>query len=289
MSADLKSACRFAKASDVAYYISQPGGPSACPFYKDVGFIAPPVTFVADEINAAYVGTTATEVIVAFRGTLKLDFTSWDAFVTSLLDWVNDADAKLRAVSYTSGQVHTGFARTLQDLWGRVQPEVARQQAASRLPVVVTGHSKGGGVAFLGALRLQREGSANVQAVYSFAGPRAGDEAYANDFNSVFKGRCWRFENTDDIVPHLPPTLVFAAALARADRRLAGMTNEFYEAVGLLEFLNWNGTLTVGDSLVLELERTVHLARLMTRFQLQQIADDHSLEKQYLPKLIAMA
>src|SRR6516225_3560756 len=106
MPPDMNAACRMAKASDVAYYIDRPGGPAACPFYNDVGFVAAPQSFVANGINAALVGTTATEVVAAFRGTLPLDTENWNAFVESVLDWVNDAEAELVPASYTTGKVH---------------------------------------------------------------------------------------------------------------------------------------------------------------------------------------
>ena len=61
MSVDMLTASRMAKASDVTYFVDAPGGAPSCPFYPMVGFAAPPQWFVANVINAALVGTTATE------------------------------------------------------------------------------------------------------------------------------------------------------------------------------------------------------------------------------------
>lgn len=81
--------------------------------------------------------------------------------------------------------------------------------------VVVTGHSKGGGLASTVALWLEQtrgkgvpesEGwdpdlQANVHC-YSFAGPTAGNAAFARLSNDKLGARCHRIANTRDVVPH---------------------------------------------------------------------------------------
>jgi hypothetical protein len=101
MGVDLKTACRMAKASDVTCFIDRPGGPTSCSFYGDVGFTAAPQTFTANVINGALVGTTGTEVVLAFRGTLPINTDDWDAFVESIRDWDNDGEANLVNAEYT--------------------------------------------------------------------------------------------------------------------------------------------------------------------------------------------
>lgn len=288
MTVDLTTACRMAKASDATYYIDKPGGVATCPHYGDVGFTAAPQTFVANRINAALVGTTATEVIVAFRGTLPIDTTDWDAFVNSVLDWANDGEARLIDVEYSAGPVHHGFANSLELLWDGVLPAVRAQHLASKLPVVVTGHSKGGAMASLGALRLQHDAATTCAGVYTYGSARAGSTLFARDFNAKIT-RSWRFENTDDIVPHLPPTAPLLAFLAEADPRLGRLSAHGYQHVGQLEFLNWDKSLTDGSSLMLDGQRLLHFAQLAATGQSKQVALDHSLEKQYIPKICSMA
>jgi hypothetical protein len=288
MPADLKTACRMAKAADVPYYSDQPGGPVSCPFYGDVGFTAPPQMFIANQINAALVGTTGTEVVLAFRGTLPIETDNWDAFVTSLLDWVNDGEAKLIDVPYTLGQVHQGFARSLDLLWDDVLPAVKAQQTASKLPIVVTGHSKGGALASLAALRLQHDAALTPAAVYTYGSARAGNSQFARDFAAKIL-RDWRFENRNDLVPHLPPVTPMLAFLVLADPRLAKLSAHGYQHVGTLEFLNWDGGLTEGSTLTLDGQRLIHFAELAAALQILQVALDHSLEKQYIPKICGMA
>ncbi|HVX12908.1 MAG TPA: lipase family protein [Pirellulales bacterium] len=290
MGVDLKMACRMAKASDITYYVDRPGGMASCPFCGDMGFVAQPQSFLA-HINAALVGTTATEVIVAFRGTLPINLDDWDDFVNSVLDWVNNGDAKLTSASYTSGLVHQGFAKSLDLLWDGVLAAVEAQHAASKLPVVVTGHSKGGALASLGALRLQHEAAITPVGVYTFGSARAGNTQFANDYDGrILKD--WRFENTDDLVPHLPPAAHLLPFLAAIDSRFARLSAQAYDSVGRLEFLNWGGTLSEPkgiEEILLEGDRLVHFGKLAATGQIQQVAKDHSLVDAYIPAIARLA
>ena len=139
----------MAKASDVCYSIGAPGGLTSCPFYNDVGFTSPPRSFTADMINAALVGATATEIILAFRGTLPIDTADWNGFIDSVDDWVHNGEAVLVKAPYAPGLVHQGFSASLETLWSSAAAAV-RQLTATQLPVVVTGHSKGGAPGDLG-------------------------------------------------------------------------------------------------------------------------------------------
>jgi hypothetical protein len=90
----------------------------------------------------------------------------------------------------------------------------AVKQAGDALDIVVTGHSKGGGLASTVALWLadtqgtkvveteqwDPEGHATIRC-FSYAGPTAGDEAFAGHSNSVIGARCRRIANALDVVP----------------------------------------------------------------------------------------
>lgn len=284
MSADLTMACRMAKACDVTYYIGSAGGPTSCPTYHDVGFTALPETFAAGGINAALVGTTATEIVVAFRGTLPINTEDWNEFILSIRDWVNDGAALLATVPYTNGMVHRGFGGALDLLWNNVSAAVLAQQAGGALRVVVTGHSKGGALASLAAMRMQHDMATTPAAVYTYGSPRPGNTQFARDYSARIL-HSWRFENTDDLVPHLPPIVLLLDFLAKADSRLSGLSAHDYHHVGVLEFINWTGRIMEGSSLTLDAQRLAHLAELAPTGQLQQMSLDHSLERQYIPKL----
>lgn len=72
-----------------------------------------------------------------------------------------------------------------------------------RLVTFVTGHSLGAALATLATADLVNSGAASRAGMYSFAGPRTGDLAFAAEFNRrVAVG--WRIVNTEDIVTTVP-------------------------------------------------------------------------------------
>jgi len=90
----------------------------------------------------------------------------------------------------------------------------AVKQAGASLDIVVTGHSKGGGLASTVALWLADTQGTNVAQAeqwdpesratircFSYAGPTAGDEAFAGHSNAVIGARCRRVANALDVVP----------------------------------------------------------------------------------------
>jgi hypothetical protein len=211
---------------------------AATPYYDGVGFLKPPAAFQAgqDEINACLVGTTGDGVLVAFRGTLPLDgpFT-----LPKLLDWVNDLNAEPVAGDGLPGEVHEGFLGSLESLWGDVRDEVKNQLAPSgaAAPLFITGHSKGGAMAALAALRFRKQEALTAKVV-TFAAPKPGDSAFADAYNAVMDHT--RYEFADDVVPHLPPSapfLGFLASLPFLGQRLAGLAQYDYEAVGSLMYI----------------------------------------------------
>lgn len=91
----------------------------------------------------------------------------------------------------------------------------ARDEAGGKLDVMVTGHSKGGALASTVALWLHDTQGTDVPAseqwdpggqatvrCHSFAGPTAGNAAFAAHSNRALSGVCTRFVNTNDLVPH---------------------------------------------------------------------------------------
>ena len=271
--------CRLLCASGSAYGITSTGtfDPSAnAPFYNAVGYTAVPVPFVAgdEDIDACLVGTNGDGVILAFRGTLP----PYPVTVASLLDWMSDFNADPISVPGIPGKVHQGFWDDLSLLWEPVLAEVKKQMSANgqHLPLYISGHSKGGALASLAAMRCQALEKIEPAGVYTYASPLTGDLDFTTAYNAVISDV--RYEYTDDLVPHLPPTPLFADALAALPvigKYFQSLTTWDYTSVGTLKFINWSGGI-VGESLGLEWQRFKSLVELLVELDFEQIANDHS-------------
>jgi triacylglycerol lipase len=125
-------------------------------------------------------------LLVAFRGT------------ADLRDWLTDLDCELiRAGDF---RVHRGFHQAVR----AVEPALDDSLAQARpTRLWVTGHSLGGALAKLWALRAAGRGHA-VAGVYTFGQPRVGDAAFAAHYNSLLQDRSFRIVHADDVVPRLP-------------------------------------------------------------------------------------
>jgi len=233
--------CRLLCADICTYSIGLNGvfDESTCQqYYNAAGFSAPPVPFVAGSdginINACLVGTIqeapgagGPAVVLAFRGTLA---PTDPPTIPELLDWFNDFNAAPIAVSGITGMVHSGFWNSLMSLWPAALAEIKTQISAGggHLPLYITGHSKGGALASLAAAQCAAVDGITPAGVYTFASPMTGDSAFVGWYNALGFPDI-RYEYTDDIVPHLPPSPIVAELFAsipymeRRDRRgLAG-------------------------------------------------------------------
>ena len=274
----LTTECRLLCASTAAYGIQADGTLQRhSPYYDAAGFESPPIPLVAgvDDIDACLVGTNADGVVVAFRGTLP----PHHAHPRVLVDWLNDADTLPVEVPGIPGAVHRGFWNSLDSLWAPVVVEIVRQRRRSDgaiLPVYLTGHSKGGALAHLAAMRLLRWENIHPAGVYTYASPHAGDVDFAAGYQA--EGLCSvRYEYQDDLVPHVPPSAPFLEIL----RKIPGLGSELgpiahfdYRPVGTLRFIDWSGTI-VGDSPALEVRRLAKLLERMLLLQYARIAKDH--------------
>ena len=123
-------------------------------------------------------------------------------------------------------------------------------------------------------MRFRAEGITPTE-VFTYAAPRVGDAAFANAYNAAISA--FRYEYTDDIVPHLPPSPALVATLVHLPvlgQRFVGMPAWDYADVGTLCFINCDNQI-VGDSELLVAERLTHLALLIVRLKFEQIAADH--------------
>ncbi len=234
-----------------------------------------------DLVNAGYVGETATEIIVAFRGTLPLSLSSPDRR-QAILDWLNDGDAIPVPFDASPGLVHKGFLDALNTLWAAMGPAVNAASAASPLkPIYVTGHSKGGAMANLAALRIKAALANASVIVTTFAAARAGDAGFQAHYDQVITHSI-RFEYRDDIVPHLPPTDEFFQVLSHIPefaKDLSPVINLNFVSVGDLYFINWDTPTKIeGETYLLEMRRRLSLGTLILTLQFGQIFGDHSID-----------
>lgn len=152
---------------------------------------------------------------LVFQGTV----TDIHEFSQSVFDWLANFHAGgMPAPDVLAGNVHKGFLSQYQVLHGELK-QILRGNNWGGKPLYVCGHSQGGALAqLLLGTSLRQVWNLPIQAVYTFASPRAGDRTFvASLTKSLF-----RFEFGDDPVPHLPPD----------ERLLRGLgTNELVLAV----------------------------------------------------------
>ena len=103
------------------------------------------------------------------------------------------------------GQVHEGFLSELKAVQDRIITTLKNHGGVAR-PVLVTGHSQGGAEAALATRALAAAGF-QVEMTYTFAAPRTGTADFTNSVTTPVH----RIEFGDDMVSHLPPTLIRTA------------------------------------------------------------------------------
>jgi len=273
---------RLLLAARQAYEITASGSVQSGPPYDKIGWVSGPAGFATgtDRIDAALIGQTASETIVAFRGTLPPTPDSPDKKQV-LLDWLSDFDAILVQGDQLPGLVHQGFLGALNALWS----DLSRSVPAGK-PVYFAGHSKGGALANLAAARWASENAGKTPPIVTtFAAAKPGDANFQTAYDKLVP-HSLRYEYQDDIVPHLPPGAEFRAMFAKVP-----LFNDFiansnaklpegavgFVGVGDLKFIDWSGAI-VGDSLQLRFQRYAHLIGLVVELNFGRIIADHSLD-----------
>jgi hypothetical protein len=93
------------------------------------------------------------------------------------------------------------FADAADGLWTQIRPRIS---ARAKPQILVTGHSLGGAVGALLALRVATEFKNLKLDFYSFGEPRVGDYKFSSLFDHWVPSS-WRVVHYNDIVPHIPP------------------------------------------------------------------------------------
>jgi len=151
-------------------------------------------------VYVGYVLETERANIIVFRGT------------QTTAEWINNLRSQQRPLDLPGvraplGWVHGGFLRMSDN----IQPsplEIAATLDPSK-PCYITGHSLGSALATLWAFRLalRLPELAEQIRVFSFGGPRVGDETFAKTYSDVLPNT-YRIVNLTDSVPLVPgPTM----------------------------------------------------------------------------------
>lgn len=151
-------------------------------------------------------GQTNSSVIIAFRGT------EYD----SISDWATDLMVEpLTPSGFPSGSlVHSGFYYSTIELISQIQTATTALALPAGTPIYITGHSKGGAMAYLAAYMLCSASNPNAISasdviITTFASPICGNNSFQASFNELFPAAT-NYVNYLDIVPFLPPTATFS-------------------------------------------------------------------------------
>lgn len=145
------------------------------------------VTFYNNRGAQGYRFRNEHNAVIACRGTEPNEWTDIRA----------DVDA-VSVLAETAGKVHRGFKREVDNLW----PMLETSLMDNRDPVYFTGHSLGGAMAKICAVRCQLSHiSTNPQQLFTYGSPRVGNRSYVN----FVKLDYYRFVNNNDIVARVPP------------------------------------------------------------------------------------
>ena len=260
-----------------------------------------------DRTDAALIGLTQDGyAMLAFRGTLAPNFVR-DDLIGWITDWLNDADAVQSPWppdGHGPQEAEAGFSNAMHALWPWV--ETTLEPLLERAPngLIVTGHSKGGAMTFLGAsLARARWPAATLPLqVYAFAPPVAGNAAFAAAYDAAGLGTTThRIQVARDLVPFLPR---WDKADVWARVRLSWLIErvEWDALVALVDGLTGTGYAAVGsDTLITDDAGTVltgpaavstaldGVVAAIEAGQFSDIAAAHSAADSYLSKVAAAA
>jgi triacylglycerol lipase len=116
-----------------------------------------------------------------------------------LQDIITDLEA-----APTPNGLHGGFAEAAGAVQSKVEAAIRRGGAGK--PLFFTGHSLGGALAIISAMRA-REAGLEITAVYTFGGARAGDQRFFDSYGPTLGSRTFRLVHGRDIVASVPPSL----------------------------------------------------------------------------------
>jgi hypothetical protein len=161
--------------------------------------------FHAGRVSSVLPLTSAKGFIAARDGVSILTFAGTEP--TALADWIVDF-----SIHQNADGIHAGFKAGVAAVWPEISAILGAGGSAATDRLFITGHSLGGALAAVAALRLVQD---NVVAldrllgVYTFGMPRVGNDTFARDYRTIagrgLADRTYRFVDGVDIVPQVPP------------------------------------------------------------------------------------
>lgn len=288
-------ACRMIKAADCAYRIDSRED-RAADFCPGLGTAVAPVKAFAHErdqksntyLDTGFAAEYPEFLVVAIRGTLPPGNGENPRAVA--LDWLKDMRGKLDPQGDV-GRIHQGFRAAYRSLWPDIEGQLQAWTAAGALPrkpLYITGHSKGGAVAPMIALKATQM-HYPVRGVFTFAAARPGGKDFHDNYRD---GQLWditrRFENRGDLVPHLPFTpreLLALRGSSEEDLRNEAIADQIdranidrYYSVGRLTYIDQAHRVIRPADEADEDDLDEARVRAFSPRQLKAVKDNHNIE-----------
>lgn len=162
------------------------------------------IPYAVDGEQRVNLYTSDEGIIVAYEG---MNGTSFDSNAHVAKFWLSKPDNLLGLSS--RARVYTGIHEQFLRSWEKIKdPLAALIHDHPDQKVLVAGHSLGAAMCQFAALAIQNTFGNVISNVISLGPPRAGNPAYAADFDKVFMGRAVHVINGEDFIPRLPPTFM---------------------------------------------------------------------------------
>lgn len=198
----LETLTRDARLAELAY------GPDATGWDDDLADRLAEHDFALQDVidhngNQVYLAAGRGVLYLAFRGTDPHD----------LRDWRRDLQVGMVQLE-RSVRAHGGFVADVADVWDRLN---AALDGWLDKPLVIVGHSRGGGDALIAAWRLNRLG-ANIVRVSTFGAPMVGNRGFRDSLATLYGSRTWRVVRATDLVPRIFSAQVVLSWLCNWER-----------------------------------------------------------------------
>jgi triacylglycerol lipase len=154
---------------------------------------------IAEEVRAVFPIASTHCFVAVGRGAVFLAFAGTDPI--TLANWITNFNARIGPT-----QTAEGYRMAAEAVLPQLRNVITATELANK-KVFVTGHSLGGVLAVLIALRIERERASKIGSVYTFGMPRPGSPAFADEHYNPALGPCtYRLVHGNDLVPTLAPS-----------------------------------------------------------------------------------